>query len=161
MQDVQDVAEEEEDDARTAQHDQEALVLIPLIPHAASELRMAALLSEIQQLSNVQQPFWQCSKRLGLIAEINQLRGLPGPHAASMDVRLRNIEVESSCYPKQWAQFSAWTSHHAPSLNCTTLGPRRRDSHFPGFFPFFRGVLGNLRISGVTKPQSSSYSWSN
>ena len=93
MQDVQDVAEED-GDGRTAQHDQEALVLIPLIPNPANELRMAALFAELQQPSNKQQPFWQCSRRLGLIAEINQLRGLPGPHAASTDVRLRNIEVE-------------------------------------------------------------------
>ena len=87
-----------EQDADTGYHDAacpDTDVGIPPIPHPSSELRMALLLEHLQQPSNVRQPFWRDSRRLSLIAEINQLRGLPGPRAAAMDVRQRNVDVSA------------------------------------------------------------------
>ncbi len=66
---------------------------IPMVPHAASEFRMAGLLADLLRPTEVPGPFWRCPRRLGLIAEINQLRGLPGPRAAAMEVRMRNVQV--------------------------------------------------------------------
>ena len=99
---MQEVTEEfdctSEQDTGTACHDaasQDTDVGIPPVPHPASELRMALLLADLQQPSDVRQPFWRDSRRLSLITEINQLRGLPGPRAAAMDVRQRNVDVSA------------------------------------------------------------------
>ena len=67
---------------------------IPLIPYAAREVHMASLLADLHRPAGASVPFWRCPRRLGLIAEINQLRGLPGPRAAAMEVRIKNVQVE-------------------------------------------------------------------
>ena len=78
---------------------------IPPIPHAGSEQRIAVLLADLQQPVTGQQPFWRCARQLSSIAEINQLRGLPGARAAALGVRQRNIEV---CLPPYACSFSWW-----------------------------------------------------
>ena len=65
---------------------------IPPIPHPANELRMAAALAELQTIADTQ-PLWYCSRWVLRVAEVNQLRGLPGPQSAVMDVRWRSLEV--------------------------------------------------------------------
>ncbi|KAK9818565.1 hypothetical protein WJX74_010515 [Apatococcus lobatus] len=79
---------------------------IPRSPQGSSEQRMAALLAGLQRPDEGQQPFWHCSRSLRLIAEINQLRGLPGPRAAALAVRHRNIMV--LCLHPDWQSILPW-----------------------------------------------------
>ncbi|KAK9838715.1 hypothetical protein WJX74_001913 [Apatococcus lobatus] len=116
---------EEEKIESIAPVDEEIAVVIPPVPHAASELRMAALLAELQQPLHALQPFWRDPRQLGLIAEINQLRGLPGPHAATMDVRLRNIET-ISMHPT-WCSILPWCM----VTLCKAITNGQHDQKFP------------------------------
>ncbi|KAK9844476.1 hypothetical protein WJX74_002966 [Apatococcus lobatus] len=116
-------AEQGAGDGATCSQDSE--IAIPAIPRAASEWRMAELLADLHQPSGVRQPFWRDSRQLSLIAEINQLRGLPGPRAAAMDVRQRNIEM-LSLHP-QWKAVLPWPL----ATLCRAITDGQHDLTFP------------------------------